>query len=173
MILNKASTIQDSFDIQESQKSSSSPKKRSSSSSKESNSENLIIDDSDDNDGYIHENKKAKMEAYDDLKPSVLHQSNRYNFKIRKEKSNSGKQSSITNWITDRKEKIKPQKTKEHVPTTSKDALDQINKEKLQQMKDFVARSEQEEKKMVARKNELKDYAILNCYDMQEDEIAE
>ncbi|XP_070501806.1 uncharacterized protein [Chironomus tepperi] len=169
----KSSTIRDSCSVQESQNSTSSPKKRSSSSSKESNAqndENLIVDDHDE---HIHESKKAKIDENDDLKSSVLQQSNRYNFKNRVEKSEPSRQSSITNWVTNKKEKLKSQRSKEPIPSTSKDALAQINKEKLQQMQDFVARSEQEEQKMLHRKEELKDYAILNCYDMRDYEIKE
>jgi len=169
--INKSSTIRDSFSIQGSQNSSSSPKKRSSSSSKESNVENLIIDSDDE---HIHESKKVKLDSNDDdVKLSVLQPSNHYNFKPRKDKNDSGRQSSITNWITNRKEKPKPQKSKEPVPSTSKDALSHINKEKIQKMNEFVVRSEQEEMKKQQRKEELKDYVILNCYDMRDDKIIE
>lgn len=170
--INKSSTIRDSFSIQGSQNSSSSPKKRSSSSSKESNAqnvENLIIDSDDE---HIHEIKKVKLdENDDDVKLSVLQPSN--HFKPRKDKNDSGKQSRITNWVTNRKEKPKPQKSKEPVPSTSKDALSHINKEKLQQMNEFVVRSEQEEMKKQQRKEELKDYVILNCYNMDDHQIIE
>lgn len=170
--INKSSTIRDSFSIQGSQNSSSSPKKRSSSSSKESNAqnvENLIIDTDDE---HIHESKKVKLNGNDDdVKLSVLQSSNHY--KLRKDKNDSGRQTSITNYITNRKEKSKPQKSKEPVPSTSKDALSHLNKEKLQQINEFVVRSEQEEIKKQQRKEELKDYVILNCFDMRNDKIVE
>ena len=179
--INKSSTIQESCSIQESQTTNgSSPKKRTSSSSKESNSqndENIVIED-DDDDEHVHESKKAKIDE-----SSVLQQTNRYNLKTRKERSE--KQSSITNWISSKKPKqskssiedTKPQKSKEKSkepkPTTSKDALALINKEQLQQMNDFVARSEQEELNKQKRKEELKDYKIFNCYDMSNERIVE
>lgn len=171
--INKTTTIVDSCSVRESQNSTVSPKKRSPSSSRESvlqNDENMIFVD-DDDDEHIHENKKAKLEENDNVKSSILQQPNRYNFKFRGERSDSSKQSSITNYITNKNEKIKSKKPKKQIQSTSKDALAQINQEKLQQMNDFVARSEQEEQKMIKRKEELKDYEVLNCFDMKNDEI--